>query len=114
MHFATIFPRCIERLVKAVGWSPIGKSIGFSIEEGLDPALLGTRLIGAVQSLHDDGSATVSTSAGETFLIVPRHTGYGFYYLRLGKICAYLVADSRGERTRGGDPRIAQGMLSLA
>jgi hypothetical protein len=108
MHFASIFPTCIERLVRAVGWSPIGKSIGLLIEEGQDPALFGTRLIGAVKSLNDDGSATVNTSAGESFLIVPRHVGYGFYYLKVGKISAYLVADSRA-----GDPRIALGILSL-
>jgi hypothetical protein len=108
MHFATIFPTCIERLVKAVGWSAIGKTIGLLIEEGQDPELMGTRLMGTVKSLHDDGSATVKTAAGESFLLVPRHVGYGFYYLRIGKISAYLIADSRG----GGTP-IAQGILSL-
>jgi hypothetical protein len=108
MHFATILPVAIERLVRAVGWSPIGKSIRLVIEEGQDPALVGKRLIGTVTSLNADDSATVNTSAGESFLVVPRHVGYGFYYLKVGKISAYLIADSRV-----GDPRIAQGMLSL-
>ena len=88
--------------------APIGKSIGFLIEQGQDPALIGTRLVGTVRSLNADDSATVSTSAGEMFIVVPRHVGFGFFYLKVGKIAAYLVADSPA-----GDPRIAQGILSL-
>jgi hypothetical protein len=108
MRFATIFPTFVERLIRAVGWSPIGKSVRLLIDEGQDPGLIGARLSGTVTSLNADGSATVINSAGESFLVAPRHVGYGFYYLKVGKISAYLIADSRV-----GDRRIAQGVLSL-
>jgi hypothetical protein len=84
------------------------KSVRLLIDEGQDPALIGTCMIGIVKSLETDGSATANTSAGESFLVVPRHVGFGFYYLKVGKINAYLFADSRV-----GNPRIAQGMLAL-
>jgi hypothetical protein len=71
MHFATILPAGIEKLIRAVGWSPIGKSVHLLIDEGQDSALVGKRLIGTVTSLNADGSATVITSAGESFLVVP-------------------------------------------
>jgi hypothetical protein len=78
----------------ACGWSPIGRSVRLLIEEG-QPALINTQLIGTVTSLNADGSATIINSAGESFLVVPRHVGFGFYYLKVGKISAYLITDSR-------------------
>ena len=78
------------------------------IEEGFDPSLIGKRLIGTVTSLNTSELATVTTAAGDAFTVGARHVGYGFYYLRVGKIAAYLLDSSRA-----GDSRVAQGILAL-
>ena len=108
MQFAAILPTSIERLVKAVGWSPIGKLVDLLIVEGRDPGMVVKRLIGSVSSLNADGSAAVNPSTGDSFKVAPRHVGYGCYYLRIGRMAAYRIADSRTS-----DGRMAQGMLSL-
>ncbi len=111
MNPVRVVPTCIEVLVKTFGWSPIGKLIDFLIEEGRDPLLVGRHLIGTIAALNEGGSATVMTSTGEVFTLLPRHEGFGFYYLRVGKIAAYLLSDSRHPPI--GDPRTAQGILAL-
>jgi len=77
----------------------------FLIEEGRDPLLVGRHLIGTIAALNEGGSATVMTSTGEVFTLLPRHEGFGFNYLRIGKIAAYLLSDSRHPPI--GDPRTA-------
>jgi hypothetical protein len=104
-------PTCIEWLVRTFGWSPFGKLIDFLIQEGRDPLLVGKHLIGTITSLNKGGSANVTMSTGEVFTILPRHVGFGFYYLRVGKIAAYLISDTGHSPT--GDLRIAQGILTL-
>jgi hypothetical protein len=104
-------PTFVGWLVRALGWSPIGKTVEFVIEEGEDPLLVGKHLIGAITALKDEGSATVKTSAGEVFTLLPRHVGFGFYYLRIGKIAAYLLSDS--QKLSNGDSRSAEGILAL-
>jgi hypothetical protein len=101
----------VEWLVRALGWSPVGKPIEFVIEEGMDPLLVGKHLIGTINSLNEDGSATVIASTGESFALLPRHTGFGFYYLRVGKIAAYLLSDPLSRLSV--DARTAQGTLAL-
>jgi hypothetical protein len=108
MRFTALIPGGIEQLIKAFGWTPVGKSVDLLIEEGLDPSLIGKRLIGTVASLNTGGLATVITASGDSFTVGSRHVGYGFYYLRLGKVAAYLLDNSRS-----GDARVAQGILAL-
>jgi hypothetical protein len=108
MSLAAFIPIGIERLVKAFGWTPVGKAVDFGIEEGLDPSLIGKRLTGTVTSLNTSELATVTAASGDAFAVGTSHVGYGFYYLRLGKIAAYLLDNSRA-----GDSRVAQGILGL-
>jgi hypothetical protein len=110
MRLAALIPIAVERFIKAFGWTPVGKSVDFLIDEGLDPTLIGKRLVGTVTSLNTDEPATlaVTSPSGDTFTVGARHIGYGFYYLRVGKIAAYLLDNSRV-----GDPRVAQGILAL-
>jgi hypothetical protein len=110
--FAAIVPREIERLVRASGWSPIGKRVDLLIEEGRS-SLVGTRLTGTVTALTPGSSATVSIATGEVFTVGPRHVGYGFYYLRIGRIAAavYLLANLQSPLS--GDVPIGQGILAL-
>jgi hypothetical protein len=105
MNFAAIVPLGIERLVRALGWSPIGKKVRLLIEEGRS-SLVGTRIIGTVTALALDSSATVNTTTGEAFTVKARHVGYGFYYLRIGTIAVYL-------ETPDSDVPIGQGILAL-
>src|ERR1700722_12481258 len=108
MRLAKLIPMGIERSIRALGWTPVGKSVDLLIEEGLDPSLIGKRLISTVTSLNANETATVAMASGGAFTIGPRHVGYGFYYLRVGKIAAYIL-----DRSLAGDPRVAQGMLAL-
>jgi hypothetical protein len=108
MRLATLIPLGIERLIKAFGWTPVGKSVEFLIHEGFDPSLIGKRLMGTVTSLSTGEHAIVTVASGDVFTVGTRHVGYGFYYLPVGKIAAYLLDNSRA-----GDPRIAQGILGL-
>jgi hypothetical protein len=91
----------MELMVRTLGWSPIGKLIDFVIQEGMNPLLVGKHLIGTVTALNEGGSATVRTSTGEEFTLLPRHVGFGFYYLRVGKIAAYLLSDSQQPSAQG-------------
>ncbi len=111
MKLLSLPPIFIEWLIRALGWSPIGKLIDFVIEEGMDAPLVGKHLIGTITALNEGGSANVRTSTGEIFTLLPRHVGFGFYYLRVGKIAAYLLSDSHQPST--GDSRTAQGILAL-
>jgi hypothetical protein len=104
-------PAFIEWLVRLFGWSPIGKSIDFLIEEGMDPLDVGKHVVGTITTLNDGGSATVRTSAGEILTLLPRHVGFGFYYLRVGRIAAYVLSDVIKPQT--ADSRRAQGVLAL-
>src|SRR5271168_2086784 len=108
MRLAKLIPIGIERLIKAFGWTPVGKSVDLLIEEGFDPSLIGKRMIGTVTSLNTSELATVTTASGNAFTVGARHVGYGFYYLRVGKIAAYPLDNSRA-----GDSRVAQGILAL-
>lgn len=108
MRLAKLIPMGIERSIRALGWTPVGKSVELLIEEGLDPSLIGKRLIGTVTSLNANETATVTMASGGAFTVGPRHVGYGLYCLRVGKIAAYLLDSSLA-----GDPRVAQGMLAL-
>jgi hypothetical protein len=109
MRLAALISIAVERFIKAFGWTPVGKSVDFLIEEGLDPSLIGKRLFGTVTSLSDEPATLAVTSpSGDTFTVGARHIGYGFYYLRVGKIAGYLLDNSRV-----GDPRVAQGILAL-
>ena len=111
MNILSLPPVFFEWLVRALGWSPIGKLIDFVIQEGMDPLLVGKHLIGTITALNEGGSATVRTSTGEVFTLLPRHVGFGFYYLRVGKIAAYLLSGS--QQPSIGDTRTAQGILAL-
>jgi hypothetical protein len=108
MRLATLIPIGIERLIRAFGWTPVGKLVDLLIQEGFDPSLIGKRLIGTVTSLNTGGLATVTMASGDAFTVGARHVGYGFYYLRVGKIAAYLLDNSPT-----GDSRVAQGILAL-
>jgi hypothetical protein len=108
MRFIALIPIGIEQLVKASGWTPVGKSVELLIEEGFDPSLIGERLIGTVTSLNTSDLAIVTMASGNAITVGSRHVGYGFYYLRVGKLAAYLLDNSRA-----GDARVAQGILAL-
>lgn len=95
-------------MIKGFGWTPVEKSVDLVIQEGLDPSLIGRRLIGTVTPLNTSELATATTASGDAIAVGTSHVGYGFYYLRVGKIAAHLLDNSRA-----GDSRVVQGILGL-
>jgi len=112
MRVSKVIPDIVENAVKFFGWSPIGKAVRLRIEGGKTANLIGSTIEGKILSLRSDGAAVIDTGGGKID-VKPRHLGYGFFYLRMGRIGVYLIDESTCGSIIESDPRIAEGILSL-
>ena len=104
--------RLCQFFCKLFGWKPTGKFVQLKVDESSDPTLIGKMLKGTIYSVTEDNVTNLKETSMPSggfyaiiklesplrirnkefnwLVVVPRHTGYGFYRLCLTWIAVYI------------------------
>jgi len=112
----------LSKIIAAIGWSPIGKTLLIHIDETTFPALVDKTIRGSLTDLISDNVAiiTLDTSiqinGSEVCRIraYTRHKSFDFYRLPLGFIAADLAIDVDGLKDVSQNSLFAIASIKLA